>query len=433
MPGITGPPPQQGPGYGPIGATGAGQGMGVQNQTITFNDSSYTFIDPIYTLNATSDSGLTVTYVSSDPNIASINGNQLIFSGNGEVLVTASQNGNNNYNSASNVHKKFIRNVMTNTNYTEPIQVIPNTNSIITNLGGSVTVNIPTSNFTSNSGTAYMIGTPYTGAVSIINIEALDSSNNPITNFATEPLIVNLYLPQADPTATLMLYKLNTGTNDKMNPQPNGYPITLQYQSGTRWTVALPSLSSYLIQDSNPSIGNGNVVCFNKGSKILCLKNGSEMYEPIENLRNGDLIKTIYNGFKPIFMIGKSIMFNKADDERIKDQLYICKKENYPELIEDLIITGCHSILVDEITDKQREKTIKLLKDVYVTERKYRLMACIDERTKIYQEKGYHTIYHLALENDNYYSNYGIYTNGLLTESCSKRYLKELSNMTLIQ
>jgi len=41
------------------------------------------------------------------------------------------------------------------------------------------------------------------------------------------------------------------------------------------------------------------------------------------------------------------------------------------------------------------------------------------------------TIYHLALENENYFSNYGIYANGLLVESCSKRYLKELSGMEL--
>lgn len=42
------------------------------------------------------------------------------------------------------------------------------------------------------------------------------------------------------------------------------------------------------------------------------------------------------------------------------------------------------------------------------------------------------TIYHLALENESYYNNYGIYANGLLVESCSQRYLKELSNMELI-
>jgi hypothetical protein len=132
-------------------------------------------------------------------------------------------------------------------------------------------------------------------------------------------------------------------------------------------------------------------------------------------------------------MIGKSVMYNRSDEKRIKDQLYVCKKEDYPELTEDLIITGCHSILVSDITENQREEIIKQFKKIYVTGEKYRLMACIDERAKVYPKQGYHTIYHLALENENYYHNYGIYANGLLVESCSKRYLKELSNMTLIQ
>ena len=34
---------------------------------------------------------------------------------------------------------------------------------------------------------------------------------------------------------------------------------------------------------------------------------------------------------------------------------------------------------------------------------------------------------------ENYYGNYGIWANGLLVETCSKRYLKELSGMALIE
>ena len=402
------------------------------SQTIIFDDSSYTFNDSTYTLNVTSSSGLPVSYVSSNSNIASINGNQLTFSGNGQVFVTVSQPGDNNFNPAPYVGKKFMRNMMVNTNYEYPIQVITNTNSIITNSGDSIIITIQNSNFTKTTGIAYIVDSPYYGSVAFINIKVFDTSNNPITDFSNEPLIIKLYLPQAIPTTTLLMYKLNTNTKTKMSPQPNGYPITLQYHSGYLWTVALPSLSSYLIQDVNPQIENNNLICFNKGSKILCLKNNSEIYEPIENLKNGDLIKTVNNGFKPIVMIGRSFMFNKAEDKRIKDQLYICKKEDYPELIEDLIITGRHSILVDYLTDKEKEETLRYFKNIYVTDNKYRLMAYIDERTKVYQMQGYHTIYHLALENDNYYGNYGIYANGLLVESCSKRTLRELSKMTLI-
>jgi surface protein len=170
------------------------------------------------------------------------------------------------------------------------------------------------------------------------------------------------------------------------------------------------------------------IVCFLEGSKILTDKG----YKPIQDLRKGDLVKTIKHEYVPIDMIGKRDIYHIASTERIKDQLYKCSKDQYPELTEDLIITGCHSILVDKFTsEEQREKTIQVNGDTYVTDRKYRLPACADDRTSVYEVPGTYTIYHLALENDDYYMNYGIYANGLLVETCSKRYLKELSNMEL--
>ena len=86
----------------------------------------------------------------------------------------------------------------------------------------------------------------------------------------------------------------------------------------------------------------------------------------------------------------------------------------------------------DTITDVQRDKTIELLGRIFVTDKKYRLMACVDERSTPYDQQGTFNIYHLALENTEYYQNYGIYANGLLVETCSKRYMKELSGMTLL-
>ena len=172
------------------------------------------------------------------------------------------------------------------------------------------------------------------------------------------------------------------------------------------------------------------ITCFKKDTKILTDKG----YIAIQDLRKGDLVKTIKHDFKPIEMIGKREIYHPACNDRIKHQLYKCSQRNYPEVFEDLIITGCHSILVDNFVDEeQREKTIELLSKIYVTDNKYRLPACIDHRASVYEIPGTYTIYHLALENENYYGNYGIYANGLLVETCSKRYLKELSNMTLIE
>jgi len=83
--------------------------------------------------------------------------------------------------------------------------------------------------------------------------------------------------------------------------------------------------------------------CFLYDSKILTNKG----YRPIQDLRKGDLVKTLKHYYKSIDMIGKRDMNHPASQERIKNQLYKCSKEQYPELNEDLIITGCHAILVD--------------------------------------------------------------------------------------
>jgi len=174
----------------------------------------------------------------------------------------------------------------------------------------------------------------------------------------------------------------------------------------------------------------GPIVCFKEDSKILTNKG----YKSVQNLRKGDLVKTLLHDYVPIDMIGKKEIYHIASNERIKHQLYKCSKDKFEEVFEDLVITGCHSILVNKFaSEKQRQKVIEVNGDTYVTDKKYRLPACADDRTSVYEKAGLHTIYHLALENDDYYMNYGIYANGLLVETCSKRYLKELSDMVLIE
>lgn len=169
--------------------------------------------------------------------------------------------------------------------------------------------------------------------------------------------------------------------------------------------------------------------CFKKGTKILT----DQGYISIDFLKIGDLIKTSLSGLKPIFLIGKKEIYHPVIKERIKDQLYICQKENYSELTEDLIITGAHCLLVDEFkSEEEREGSIEINGRICVTDRMYRLPACIDKRTSVYEKEGNYEIYHFALENEDYYGNYGVYANGLLVETCSKRYLKELSGMELL-
>lgn len=168
--------------------------------------------------------------------------------------------------------------------------------------------------------------------------------------------------------------------------------------------------------------------CFMEGTKILTDKG----YLPIETLRAGDKIKTLKAGFVPIHAIGKRVIKNPRVEERVPEQLYVCSSKNYPEVFEDLIITGYHSFLTENFdNEKHIEETRKVLGKIYITEDLYRIPICIDKRAEIYGKKGDVMIYHFALEHNDYYMNYGVYANGLLVESTSKHFLLEDSGMEL--
>jgi hypothetical protein len=111
----------------------------------------------------------------------------------------------------------------------------------------------------------------------------------------------------------------------------------------------------------------------------------------------------------------------------ILEALIVSKKEAYPELTEDLYITGCHSILVDTITTLQKVKMIYLLNKIFATDTKYRLIACVDERSIPFEKEGTFLIWHIALEHEDMMMNYGIYANGLLVESCCKEHMKKFT------
>jgi photosystem II stability/assembly factor-like uncharacterized protein len=169
--------------------------------------------------------------------------------------------------------------------------------------------------------------------------------------------------------------------------------------------------------ESAAGLVSGTVPCFLEGSKILCMVDGAEKYMAIETIRPGTLVKTSLHGFQPVKLIGSRVMVNAGGDERDKNSLYLCTKANYPELTEDLIITGCHAILVDHITDVQRQGIINTLERVFVTDKKYRLPACVDERAPVYQTTGTFTVWHFALEHTDIKMNYGVYAHGLLVET----------------
>ena len=76
------------------------------SQTITFGSlDTKTSSDSAFNLIATSSSGLTVSYVSSNTSVATISGSTVSIVGVGTTTITASQVGNDNYNAASSVNQ----------------------------------------------------------------------------------------------------------------------------------------------------------------------------------------------------------------------------------------------------------------------------------------------------------------------------------------
>ena len=93
---------------GPFSEQGFRVGEGLLSQTITFEPLANTSIlEGTITLTATADSNLVVTYESSDSNIASVDGSILSLLKVGEVIITASQDGNELYDAAANVSQSL--------------------------------------------------------------------------------------------------------------------------------------------------------------------------------------------------------------------------------------------------------------------------------------------------------------------------------------
>lgn len=181
-------------------------------------------------------------------------------------------------------------------------------------------------------------------------------------------------------------------------------------------------VSSYFVIKSidNPS-------CFNTGTKILCLNNRLEdEYIPIEQLKKGDLVKSYKHGYRRIQFILKDIMINNPTN--IEGCMYIMKKTQENELIDDLIITGTHSILVDDLGE-YKEENCKLFGGINMIDDKYLLLACVSKNFIKLDSISLYTYYHFILENNNNnYERFGVWANGVLTETPNKDYFMKKIN-----
>jgi hypothetical protein len=164
--------------------------------------------------------------------------------------------------------------------------------------------------------------------------------------------------------------------------------------------------------------------CFNEGTKILSLnKNLEEEYIPIEKLRKGDLVKSYKHGYRKIDLIGKNSMINDPNTWNVC--MYKMEKTETNGLLEDVIITGGHSILVDDLGSYKTENDQLFNGIPQKIDDKYLLLAAVSLEFVKLENTNLYTYYHFTLENNgNDDDRFGVWANGILTETPSNNQFK---------
>ena len=208
-----------------------------------------------------------------------------------------------------------------------------------------------------------------------------------------------------------------------------------QYTEITRgpftFTITAPETAQIIISSqaegnelrvSGFYLGTSSQFCFNKGTKILSLnENNEEQYIPIEKLQDGDLVKTYLHGYRKIHKVVHSIFKNNVNE--FTKSMYVMAKQG--DMSDDLIVTGGHSILVDDYESEELKEHHRHLfgGELDPIDGKQLLLAGQSPLFKQIQGDDIFDIYHLCLEgeNEDHDKRYGIWANGVLTESTYKK------------
>lgn len=210
----------------------------------------------------------------------------------------------------------------------------------------------------------------------------------------------------------------NDGTSWTETSPNNGFWLRVSYGNGLFVAIA-PDNGFEFNYKVMTAPWNPAPICFNKGTKILCLNsNNEEEYKPIELLKYGDLVKTYNHDYKKLFLIGCGHFIN---DKNIYSKcMYQMEKTNDNGLIDDLIVTGGHSILVDSLDEFEESTKAYFNGENVKIDDKFLHVAANCPKFKQLEDKNMYTYYHFILENDgDNNKRFGVYANGILTETPS--------------
>jgi len=236
------------------------------------------------------------------------------------------------------------------------------------------------------------------------------ASNNYIYCTNKANFTVEVIIPISDSSANCSNY-IGSSTNF----QPQELSIKSNY-------LYIPS--SYAPGAINNVFVTNDPVCFDQDTLILGLNEMmEEVYIPIKFLKKGDFVKTYLHGFRRIDIIHSGELFNVPFIWQ--HSMYKMEKTDENGLLDDLIVTGGHSILVDEISDVEKENLKILGLPDYNGKIDDKLLLLVSASEKFVQinDNNKYTYFHFTLEAEDDCQRFGIWANGVLTETTCKDYL----------
>ena len=177
--------------------------------------------------------------------------------------------------------------------------------------------------------------------------------------------------------------------------------------------------------------GDQYIPCFHETTTVLCLFNGKEEYKLITELKVGDFVKTYKDGYRKVKMTHTYKCTNLPENEL--NRFYVMDKSVNSAMTHDLIITGGHSILVNEcdMTDDNIQYMNKCKMKYLVVQDKRKELACINSNFVGKSDGSVEDVYVLVLDNNDVEKVYGIFVNGgVLVESSSQTVCKKQMDKT---
>ena len=177
-------------------------------------------------------------------------------------------------------------------------------------------------------------------------------------------------------------------------------------------------------QGTNWTINDSGLACVHESTDFLCYINNEERYINIKDIKPEFLVKTYNEGYVKVKHIFKQKCFNS--EKNTMKKFFVMDKSKNDLLTKDLIITGGHSVLLDNLTEEQYN-TMKSSKTKYIKMHdKYKLLAFFNEDFVGKTDKSEETVYLLVLEADDDFKVYGVYVNGgMIIESCGMAICKQ--------